>query len=410
MHTTTKYRSIIHPDRHASKSIFIILVISLLFGACSPEDAAQDTPISTETGTMALPTETDQISNPSASNTTGKETATYTQQPNTITPTTSMTPYVTPSPEASATPIPNPFKTFNPGTLWEGVEPETYLEDTCQYLALRWDPERSAPGTIVAPIMFHSVRQSGRPITDATSISEEYFHSVLTHAAELGFETITSKQLIGFLYENALIPKKSMIMILDDRRPGVTERFLPYLESNDWTLTLGWIIEDQRDYLWDWMEQLHASGRLDVQSHGFWHRYIVEETPEEVIREELFNPIPILEEHFGYRPSIFIWPGGNFTALSVEIAHEAGYKLAFTAYAHGPLMFNWIPQSEEERLVGDPLMTLPRFWSTTAWISLDETLLMGEEAESYALQHYSEEAEWFQINCGGELPPFPTTP
>jgi peptidoglycan/xylan/chitin deacetylase (PgdA/CDA1 family) len=296
---------------------------------------------------------------------------------------------------------------FNPGDLFEGVEPEIYIDEACEYLSMRWDPERSSPGTIVAPIMFHSVRKSGRPIEDATSISEEYFHAVLTRAHELGYQTITSEQLIAFLHENAKIPERSMYMVLDDRRPGVTERFIPYLEYYDWTLTLGWIIEDQREYLWKQMEGLYKTGRLDVQSHGYWHRYIVDETSEDIIREEIFKPIPIIEEHFGKPPIIFIWPGGNFTSQSVEIAHEAGYQLAFTAFAHGPLMFNWIPQTEEENLVGDPLMTLPRFWSVTAWMDLTETVEVGQKALLHALQSYPEEAEWFQANCGGELPPPP---
>ena len=161
-------------------------------------------------------------------------------------------------------PVPFPGEIFNSEILWQDVEPVEYLEDRCEYLRLRWDPNNSPPGTIVAPIMFHSVRKSGRPISDSTSISEEYFKSVLAHAKELGFETITAEELLAFLTSNAQIPPRSMIMILDDRRPGVTERFIPYLVANDWTLTLGWIIEDQREYLWEWMETLAESGRLDV--------------------------------------------------------------------------------------------------------------------------------------------------
>lgn len=333
---------------------------------------------------------------------------TETANPN---PGTESTP--TKVPEATAvvietsTPVPFPGEIFFPDDLWEDVVPVEYILDRCEYLRERWDPEKSQPGTIVAPIMFHSVRKSGRPITDSTSISEEYFHSVLAHATELGFETITTEELIAFLTTNAQIPPRSMIMILDDRRPGVTERFLPYLEANDWTLTLGWIIEDQREYLWEWMETLAEGGRLDVQSHGYWHRYIVEETSDEVINEEIHSPIPILIEHFGYRPIAFIWPGGNFTKKSIQTAHEAGYQIAFSAYAHGPLMYNWIPQTEEEILLGDPLMTLPRYWSPVAWRNLDETITVAESARAFAADQYPIESEWYRQSCGGELPPSP---
>lgn len=294
---------------------------------------------------------------------------------------------------------------FVPDGLFDEVEPVEYILDRCEYLRLRWDPEHSLPGTIVAPIMFHSVRQSGRPITDNTSITEEYFDAVLGHAKDLGFETITVDELDAFLRTNALIPPRSMIMILDDRRPGVTERFLPYLAQNDWTLTLGWIVEDQREYLWNWMEFLAKSDRLDVQSHGYWHRYIVDETSEEIIREELFSPIPILEEHFGYRPAAFIWPGGNFTQRAVALARDAGYKVGFTANAHGPIMFNWIPQGDREREVGFPLMTLPRFWSTVAWVNLDQTAEIAAQAAEHARSQYPIESAWYNNACNGVLPP-----
>ena len=317
------------------------------------------------------------------------------------------TPIFTHTPSTTPAPIPFEGELFDTEILWEDVQPVQYIDDQCKYLQLKWNPEKSPPGTIVVPIMFHSVAKSGRVITDKTSISEEYFHSVLTHANDLGFRTITTEDLVGFLTTNEPIPPLSMIMILDDRRPGVTERFLPYLTQYDWTLTLGWIVQDQREYLWDWMEYLAEPGRLDVQSHGYWHKYIVEETPEEIIIEEIYDPIPILEEHFGHRPIAFIWPGGNFTDRSIQVAHEAGYQLGFSAYAHGPYLFNWIPQSEEEIAIGDPLMTLPRYWSPTAWRNLDMAIQISAEARAFALAQYPLEAEWYQQSCGVALPPAP---
>ena len=61
------------------------------------------------------------------------------------------------------------------------------------------------------------------------------------------------------------------------------------------------------------MERMNATGRLDVQSHGYWHKYLTDETQEGVVRQEIVDPIDVLEEHFGDRPTAFVWPGGNFT-------------------------------------------------------------------------------------------------
>jgi peptidoglycan/xylan/chitin deacetylase (PgdA/CDA1 family) len=228
------------------------------------------------------------------------------------------------------------------------------------------------------------------------------------YAHSLGFETITTQELLGFLLYNDPIPPRSMIVIVDDRRPGlIYEHFMPVLEANDWTVTAAYIADpDDLDWAWDWMERLYASGRLDVQSHGYTGQvYIVPETPLEEIQNEIWNSTGVLEEHFGTRPLAFIWPGGNFTPLSVQVAREGGYQLGFTAYSRGPLLFNWIPQGEEERLVNDPLMLLPRAWSNSVNYNLDEALRLSEQAAEFAEANAEAELEWLSKYCeAGTLP------
>ena len=256
--------------------------------------------------------------------------------------------------------------------------------------------------------MFHGIRAAGKELLegDDTSITEEQFQDFVWFAKQNGFQTITTAQLSDFLHNNAQIPPRAMILIVDDRRPGTVENyFIPAAQANDWTVTLGWLIGNTDAALWTWMERLNATGRLDIQSHGYNHAYITEQTAEDVIRQEIHDPISILEEHFGHRPAAFIWPGGNFTSLAVSIARENGYQLGFTAFSRGPLMFNWIPQGEPERQVADPLMTLPRSWSTDQTLPLDVAMQISAAAQADAIQKYPQEAGYYRTYCGGELPP-----
>lgn len=257
--------------------------------------------------------------------------------------------------------------------------------------------------------MYHSVRDPSQMPNDSVTVSTDYLNATIERAVALGFETITTAELLAFLETNARIPPRSMILILDDRYEGVVrEYFLPVAESRDWTVTLAWPIGDTRPSLWEQMEALAASGRLDVQSHGFQHRYITEAWSEAEMREEIAGGIPILEAHFGVRPIALIWPGGNFTPQSVEIAREEGFRLGFTASSRGPLLFNWVPLGDAERAVEDPLMVLPRAWSTAATVNLDEAARIGEQAARAAAEAFPGEADWFQRNCGGGLkPPVP---
>jgi Polysaccharide deacetylase len=296
---------------------------------------------------------------------------------------------------------------FTTRLLREGILPEAYLEDNCSFLRMRWSPEGSQPGTVVVPIMFHSIVQDGRQVADPNKdITAEQFNSFVEYSSYLGFETITTQELLDFLTSNASIPQRSMMIIVDDRRPGMIRDWLmPVLEQYDWTATAAYIADPKSlPWAWDLMSQLFASGRLDVQSHGYSGQlYIVPETPADQIQNEIWKSTQVLQDHFGVRPIAFIWPGGNFTPLSVQIARQGGYELGFTAYSRGPLLFNWIPLGEEERMVMDPLMVLPRAWSSAVNVNLDEAVKISEQAAAFAEQNFPVEAAWYRTYCGGEI-------
>jgi peptidoglycan/xylan/chitin deacetylase (PgdA/CDA1 family) len=320
----------------------------------------------------------------------------------TLTPST--TPSLTQTPTQTSTPfsLTNFSFDFRPSE----VSAQQYL-DQCEYLSNRWGEEKSKPGTIVVPIMYHSVRKSGRPLQDEMQVTQEYFEYTMEYAEKLGFETITTEELIGFLYHNEPIPQYSMILIIDDRRLGVVqEHFMKFLDEYDWTVTLAYITGVASEFEWMEFERLNVNNRLDLQAHGFLHNaetYITEFTPKDVIEQELYAPIPIIEEKTGRRPEAFIWPGGNFTTESVQMAREAGYKVGFTVYSRGPIMYNWIPLGTTEKKVGDPLLVLPRFWSSSATINLENAIEISELAQKFAEENKKKEELWFQNYCSDFL-------
>jgi hypothetical protein len=378
--------------RHINKQqlIFGYFVVAAL-SACTP--GGKTNVMQLETVTL---TNSHNFTQPAATATEWLPTATPT-----LTPTATRTATFTPT--ATTTPFDIGF--FDTRKLLNDVSPENYIENQCAYLMTRWETGKSVPGTIVVPVMFHSVRQEGRPVTDPLTVSHEYFIASMDHAKKLGFETITVEELTGFLKNNDPIPPLSMILIIDDRRPGVVrDHFLPVLDENDWTVTLAYITGLAADWEWTELERLNSNGRLDVQAHGFLHNgstYFTEQTSPEIIHQEVYSPIPLITEHFGKRPTAFIWPGGNFTSESITVVHEAGYKLGFTAYSRGPLMFNWIPLGEPELAVDDPIMVLPRYWSTNMYVSLDEAVEISSQAAAFANNNRANEYRWYDAFCPG---------
>lgn len=335
----------------------------------------------------------------------------------TATPTVTLTPAITreAAAQASATPVPltptpPPLEIYQTDRLYQGIQPVTYLDDACQYLYDRWNPDNASPGTIVLPIMYHGVRKAGGSVADNITVTEKYFKETVARARELGYQTITVAQLENFLQHNAYIPPRSMLLIIDDRRLGtVREHFLPVLEANDWTLVMAYITGVINQQEWQQVKDVLATGLVEIEAHGYLHNgetYFTEFTPDEIIHEEIYGPIKAFEENLGYRPTAFIYPGGDFTEKTVKMVREAGYRLGFTIHARGPLMFNWIPQGEKERAIGETLLTLPRYWSTTAYKNLEDALIYAEEAAAFAREHRQSELDWYSRYCSN-YPPIP---
>ena len=383
---------------------FLFLSTSLL-AACG-SNIAPSVANTTRTSTQPVPTIIASDTPMPTLAPTSTSTPSITPSP-THTSTPSITPTITPTPTPSATP--EPLAIFTTKELRPDVLPLSYLADTCFYLRQRWAQDSSPPGTVVVPVMFHSIYKTGRNVADPKDIPASQFQAFVQYARYLGFETITTAQLLDFLEHNTLIPPRSMILILDDRRPGVVrEHFLPVLEDNNWSLTLAYIA-DPNSLQWAMKEvqRLYTeSGRLDVQSHGYTGQlYITDQSKAEEIRNEIWQSTQVLEDNFGQRPVAFIWPGGNFNALAVQIAREGGYRLGFSAYSRGPLMFNWVPQGELEQVIGDPLMLLPRAWSNSVNVNLDVAVRISQQAVESARQQYAAEATYYHTYCHAELPP-----
>ncbi|NPV56895.1 MAG: hypothetical protein HPY76_15185 [Anaerolineae bacterium] len=358
-------------------------------------------------------------------------TATYavpdaTQTPTLAPPLETATP--TPSPTIAETPpdLPQPFV-----SQWLNAldYPHTYIEDTCQYLRNRWDPNKSAPGTVVMPVMFHSITDGDA--TQPNQISHETLAQLIRDLREQGFEAITMDQLVGFLYENERIPQRSVILIVDDRHyadyyethfkefgvpvvnawisiPGTLTEVL---EGNQRLQQEGWVIHEGHGVVHNVPIQNWAPGTLvDTEVYG-------RVTSEEYIFNEINGSMETVELVYGRKPVAYIWPGGGFTPYAAEVAAQVGFKLGFTVNPRGPVMYNWIPLADESDLarpsympegsVSLPLMVLPRYWDVDASYHIDVVREVGNAAAEYASANKQVELDYYRIVCEPSLGPIP---
>jgi hypothetical protein len=345
--------------------------------------------------------------------------AEFTQTAEAIPPTDSPTETPVPSPTAIRTPPALP-EMYQSAILHSLDTPRTYVDDTCTYLNAKWDPNKSTPGTVVMVVMIHSITSG--IVDKPNQISAGDMRQLLNDLQAQGFEAINSEQLAGFLESNEKIPARSVLLTSDDRHYAqyFNNHFRPFYEEYGWTVTNGFISHpDTLQVIWDENAALAAEGFVDYQAHGVIHNTPMSDSSSDAyLHGELQGSITGIQEHYGNTPIAIIWPGGGFGARPVATARDLGYRLGFTTNPRGPVMFNWVPQTDmrdeqrpyflPEGSVNDPLMTLPRYIDLNAGAHIDEVRIIGKEAAAYAEQNKSIELEYYDIVCAPTYGPIPT--
>ncbi len=331
------------------------------------------------------------------------------------------TPTFTPSPVPTATairtppPLPPAFQT----TLLNPLDaPHTYIQDSCQYLLDKWNPNNSAPGTIVMTVMFHSISKD--KAVDVNQISAGDQKRLMNDLHDAGFQAINMQQMADFMEHNAKIPPRSVLLIVDDRHFAsyFDDHFRPFYEQWGWPVVNAYIAKDERPDLWAENAALSAEGWVDYEAHGVIHNInITNSSSEAFMLSELQGAIVNIQKYMHKTPIAYIWPGGSFTPRAAQIARQVGYQLGFTVNPRGPVMFDWVPLGDQadpqrpfsipEGPVNDPLMVLPRYWDTDARAHLDTVIQISKQAIAYAEQNKATELDYYDIVCAPKYGPIP---
>jgi hypothetical protein len=327
-------------------------------------------------------------------------------------PTATIQPTEMPIPTATAVRTPPALPLLYQSPYLNPVDyPHTYIENACEYLNFKWDPNKSEPGTIVMVVMFHSIMKEGNPPPNGIRYDE--FINAMDTLKEQNFEAISMEQLVAFLETNEKIPPRSVVLLVDDRHFAqyFNTFFRPLYQNWGWPVVNAWISHPEQTSagLWAENEALAQEGWVDYQAHGVIHYPIVNSSTDDYIMGELQGSIDFIQQHYDKTPVAFIWPGGNFTQRGIQLARYTGYKVGFTVNPRGPIMFNWIPLADQEDPMrpsylpeghlNDPLMVLPRYWPIQILTEIDSILMMGKESAAYAEQNRAVELEFYDIVC-----------
>jgi len=166
------------------------------------------------------------------------------------------------------------------------------------------------------------------------------FEQQMKYLDENGYRVISFVQLIDFLEYRQALPKKSVIISIDDGYRSAYDVGYPILKKYGFTATLfvytDFVGSCRNAITWNQLARMKANG-FEIGSHSLSHsdltkRKVVEDTQAYLVRveNELRVSKEIIDKKIGQDTIFLSFPYGRFNKNVLEISERLGYRAAVT--------------------------------------------------------------------------------
>ncbi len=168
----------------------------------------------------------------------------------------------------------------------------------------------------------------------------DIFNMQMKYLKENGYRIITPAQLLCFLKYSCEIPKKSVLITIDDGYKSVYDIAWPILKKYNFTATLfiytNYVGISRKALSWDNLRELKAHG-FTIGSHTISHPDLTQKEPTETadhfhrrIRKELLLSKRIIDKNLHQDTIALAFPYGRYNEKVLKMAKAIGYKIAVT--------------------------------------------------------------------------------
>jgi peptidoglycan/xylan/chitin deacetylase (PgdA/CDA1 family) len=164
-----------------------------------------------------------------------------------------------------------------------------------------------------------------------------------------GYHVIGPKQLLAFLNFQEPLPKKSVMITIDDGYRSVYEIAYPILKKYGYPATLfvytNYVGISKKAITWEQLRELKDNG-FTVGSHSILHSDLSKEGDDESkeaylmrLSEETEKSKQIIDQKLNQDTYFFAYPFGRVNHLAVRMTRKAGYRLAVTVRRGGNAVY-----------------------------------------------------------------------
>ena len=175
------------------------------------------------------------------------------------------------------------------------------------------------------------------------------FELQMQYLKEKGYHLITAGELLAFLRYRQGLPRKSVLITMDDGYRSVYDIAYPILNKYGFTATLfiytDFVGVSKMAITWEQLKEMQAKG-FTGGSHTIYHSDLTQpkegESEQQFIarvKEELYGSKKIIDKKLGQDTYFLAYPFGRYDQQSIQMAREAGYKMAMSVNRGGNAFF-----------------------------------------------------------------------
>jgi len=186
-------------------------------------------------------------------------------------------------------------------------------------------------------IVYHKFSKNS---TDTMTVSENAFEEQMRFLKENGYRVITLDEFFDFLDFKIQLPRKSVVITIDDGWRSAYEIAFPILKKYGYPATLfvytDFISSGRGALDWTILSEMVKAG-IDIQSHTKTHRNLDRKNPQEsfqrnfeAIIKEIMESTSTIKSHLKKEVKYLAYPYGDTNPFIIALLQKLDYRGAFT--------------------------------------------------------------------------------
>ncbi len=194
-------------------------------------------------------------------------------------------------------------------------------------------------------------------------VTPEAFAAQLQYLADNDYRVIRLSELKAFLDAKRPLPKRAVVLTIDDGYASTYQYALPLLKQHGFPATV-FVYPDfigARDALrWTQMKEMVDGGLIEIESHSKSHANLTEVLPGESDQQygrrvdaELRASRELLQKKLGIGVTSLAYPYGDANAAVAQRTAKAGYDMALTVNPGGNPFFAYPYMLQRTMIFGE---------------------------------------------------------